>query len=81
MIGLGAGGADGVVGADGIGGRGVSAMISVPPGVFLAASSSFSFLSNSANLLRQASVCLEPLPKHASQPGVSPNLIILSTVM
>ena len=81
MIGLGGGGAEGVAGADGMGGSGVSAMTSVPPGVFLAASSSLSFLSNSANLLRQASRCLEPLPRHALQPGVSPNLIILSTVM
>ena len=55
MIGLGGGGAEGVVGADCIGGSGVSAMTSVLEGVFLAASSSLSFLSNSANFLRQAS--------------------------
>ena len=77
----GAGGSAGVVGAEGIGGSGVSAMTSVPAGVLRAASSSRCSLRSLANLSRQASVCFEPKPRQALQPGVSPNLMILSTVM
>ena len=38
-------------------------------------------LRSLANLSRQASVCWEPFPRQALQPGVSPNLMILFTVM
>ena len=85
MIGLGAsgagGGGAGVVGAEGIGGSGVSAMTSDPPGVLRAADSSRCSLRSLANLSRQASVCFVFFPRQALQPGVSPNFMILSTVI
>ena len=69
------------MGAEGIGGSGVSAMTSVPPGVLRAANSSRCSLRSLANLSRQASVCFEPFPRQALQPGVSPNFMILSAVV
>ena len=47
----------------------------------LAAASSLSALTSSAKRALQVSVCFVAFPLHAKQPGVSPNLMILSAVM